>query len=68
MQHFFLIFTGYLASHCIKQALDAGYTVRGTVRSLNSKKISALRQTFGDKIELVEADLTKDDGWNKVQN
>jgi uncharacterized protein YbjT (DUF2867 family) len=60
--------SGYLASHCVQQLLVAGYRVRGTVRDVkNAKKIDPIRKLakagFEHNLELVEADLEKEDGW-----
>jgi nucleoside-diphosphate-sugar epimerase len=59
--------TGYIACHIIKQLLDKGYRVRGTVRSIkDEKKISPLRKLSENPrhpLDLVEADLDKEDGW-----
>lgn len=61
--------SGYIATHIVKQLLDKGYRVRGTVRSLkNEKKVAPLRR-LADKdkarfeIELVEADLMDEKSW-----
>jgi nucleoside-diphosphate-sugar epimerase len=62
--------SGFIALHCIQQLLDAGFTVRGTVRS--SRRAKEVRDAVGphladparlDRLEIVEADLTRDDGW-----
>src|SRR6266404_5702232 len=59
--------TGYIAGHCIRELLEHGYRVRGTVRSLaNPAKTEHLRRIaaqLGGSLELVEADLTSDRGW-----
>lgn len=59
--------SGFIASWVAYAALDAGYRVRGTVRSLeNQTKIAHLRDlcpSSKHKIELVAADLTSDEGW-----
>ena len=60
--------TGYLASHVIKQLLERGHRVRGTVRDLgNTKKCEPIRQLVADckhPIELVEANLTDENAWS----
>ncbi len=59
--------TGFIAMQTILDLLEAGYRVRGTVRSLN--KAEAVRDTLrihtpmADMLELVEADLSTDKGW-----
>jgi nucleoside-diphosphate-sugar epimerase len=58
--------SGYLGIHCVKQLLEAGYIVRGTVRSLNNpKKVEPLRSLrfASERLELVVADLEKPDSW-----
>lgn len=63
--------SGYIALHCIKQLLEQGYTVRGTVRNtkddrkvapINAVNMEAARS---GRLELVEADLLKETGWNE---
>lgn len=65
--------TGFIARHVIVQLLDAGFTVRGTVRSLRSE--AALRadletalqdRTCIQRFTLVEADLNRDKGWSEA--
>src|SRR5205814_2295437 len=62
--------TGYIAGHCIRELLEHGYRVRGTVRSLaDPKKTEHLRRMgaeLGTTIDLVEADLTSDRGWREA--
>lgn len=59
--------TGFIAKHCIKFLLEAGYQVRGTMRSPASEP--ALRQLFsglgfpGSRISFVITDLNQDQGW-----
>ena len=61
--------SGFIATHIVKQLLEAGYKVRGTVRSLTNPKkvdpIKALCPNAAHELELVEADLNKDDCWNE---
>src|SRR5690349_10541348 len=62
--------TGFLASHIIKQLLDQGYKVRGTVRSLARKEknqfLHELVPERNSNLELVEADLLNSDSWEKA--
>lgn len=53
--------TGFIASHLIRELLDRGYRVRGTVRDLSKpEKVAHLRALEGsERLELVEADLTR---------
>ena len=59
--------SGFLAQHIIFLLLERGYRVRGTVRSFD--KADALREALrdvtpmADMMELVEADLSADEGW-----
>lgn len=59
--------TGFIASHTIAALLEKGYKVRGTARSPSkAEKLNAILSAYLGKpveIELVAADLTKDDGW-----
>lgn len=60
--------SGYIATHCIKQLLEGGkYAVRGTVRSLQKEeKVRPLRELAPSPaipLELVEADLLKEETW-----
>jgi dihydroflavonol-4-reductase len=59
--------SGFIGIHCVIQLLAQGYPVRGTLRDLEREP--ELRATLlkfvdaDDRLELVEADLLKDDGW-----
>ena len=56
---------GYIAVWIVKSLLDAGFSVRGTVRS--ESKAGYLREhlkSFGDKLEIVVVkDITKVRRW-----
>ena len=62
---------GFIASHCILQLLEGGWQVRGTLRNLKSQG-PAVRQMFTkagaavDRLELVQADLMVDAGWDEA--
>lgn len=62
--------SGFIAGWCIVGLLDRGYAVRATVRSLS--KGEAVRAAVGragadtGRLSFVEADLTRDDGWDAV--
>jgi len=63
--------TGYIANYCIKELLERGYRVRTTVRDLASPKCEVIKngcQVPGQegKIEIVEANLNSDAGWNEA--
>ncbi|MBB6290640.1 dihydroflavonol-4-reductase [Pseudomonas sp. SJZ103] len=60
--------SGFLGSHCALKLLHAGYSVRATVRSqakadeVRKMLVSAGASSVGE-VEFVQADLTRDDGW-----
>ncbi len=59
--------TGYIGQHCGAELLKGGYEVVGTVRS--QQKAAAARSALEkvasvDKLQIVEADLLSDDGWD----
>ena len=60
--------TGFIASYIIKQLLDRDeYSVRASVRNIkDEERLKQLRDAFGEKLELVEADLTREDGWKEA--
>ena len=53
--------TGFVASELVKQLLEKGYTVRGTVRSLQSESkvehLGRLGKALRGRLTLHEADL-----------
>ena len=59
--------SGYIASHVTQRLIEAGYRVRGTVRSLGKGQriLGALEQHGIDTsaIDLVQANLASDEGW-----
>jgi nucleoside-diphosphate-sugar epimerase len=59
--------SGFLGSWCLVEALQRGYRVRATVRDPSrSGEVRANVATQldpGDRLEVVQADLTSDDGW-----
>ncbi|NIW45056.1 MAG: NAD-dependent epimerase/dehydratase family protein [Gammaproteobacteria bacterium] len=64
--------TGFIAGWCIIQLLEAGYQVRGTVRSLSSepglKRSLGVHTSRADDLELVESDLKRDEGWDEAMD
>ena len=60
--------SGYIGLHCAKELIEAGYAVRGTVRS--QAKAQEVRETLAAasvdtaNLSLVEIDLNSDHGWN----
>ena len=61
--------TGYIASHIIQQLQQDGQRVRATVRSTEDeeklKPIKELAPEATHPLEIVEADLTKPDTWER---
>jgi nucleoside-diphosphate-sugar epimerase len=60
--------SGFIAGHCILQALAAGHEVRATVRSparaTSTRSVLAdAGMVHGDALSFVTADLMTDDGW-----
>lgn len=60
--------SGFLASHCLVQALQAGYTVHTTVRSLKREaEVRAMVRAggveAGERLRFFVADLEQDAGW-----
>ena len=64
--------SGFIASHCILQLLNAGHTVRTTVRHLKRQpEVLAMMRTGGvtdpgDRLKFFTADLEVDAGWNEA--
>lgn len=62
--------SGFIACHAIQQLLQAGYKVRGTVRSLkNEAKVQPIRDLCPEKshnLELVEANLLDEECWKNA--
>jgi dihydroflavonol-4-reductase len=59
--------TGYIAGHCIRELMEHGYRVRGTVRSMKdagkTEHLRKMASALGGSLELVEANLSADAGW-----
>src|SRR5579862_7142868 len=60
--------SGFIGSHTILQLLAAGHEVRTTVRNVKREAdVRALLKTGGaepgERLEVVAADLEKDEGW-----
>jgi nucleoside-diphosphate-sugar epimerase len=65
--------TGFVGTHIILQLLQKGYSVKTTLRSINSKSkvIDTLKAngiTTFDNLTFIEADLSKDDNWDEAMN
>lgn len=61
--------SGFIAKHCAVEMLNAGYRVRGTVRS--PKRTSQVQDTLAaladtSRLEIVQADLESDAGWSEA--
>jgi dihydroflavonol-4-reductase len=59
--------SGFIARHCAVEMLNAGYAVRGTVRSLaRSADVSTSLARHADvsRLSYAQADLGSDEGWN----
>ena len=62
--------SGFIAIHCIIQLLEQGYNVRGTLRAMSRE--AELRKTIArfvqanERLELVQADLLHDAGWDET--
>jgi nucleoside-diphosphate-sugar epimerase len=63
--------TGFLGGWCVAELLRRGYSVRTTVRNL--ARADELRASFaaagvegGERLSIVAADLTADDGWEEA--
>ncbi len=60
--------SGFIAGHCILRLVDAGHSVRATVRSLAREDrvratLTGAGLTGGERLEFVVADLLSDHGW-----
>jgi dihydroflavonol-4-reductase len=63
--------SGFIGLHCVRELLQEGYRVRGTLRSLSRE--TALREalerhTDTSELELVTADLLSDEGWSDAMH
>jgi len=62
--------SGYIGGHVVREFLEHGYRVRGTVRNLKDPKkvqhLFELGSKPGHHLELVEADLDKLQGWKEA--
>ena len=62
--------TGFIGLHCIKQLLGRGYSVNGTLRSLDrqAEVLDSLERnnTPTTHLSLFEVDLNRDTGWDSA--
>jgi nucleoside-diphosphate-sugar epimerase len=60
----------YVASQLVKQLLEKGYNVKGTVRSLANKEkhehLEALGSALPGRLSLHEADLLKEGSFDEI--
>ncbi len=59
--------SGFIALHCVRELLQEGYRVRGTLRSLDKepavRAALALDEEADSRLSFVVANLLEDDGW-----
>lgn len=58
--------SGFIGLHCVRELLQKGYRVRGTVRSLTREprlRAALEKHTDTSHFELATADLMSDEGW-----
>ena len=65
--------TGFIASHIVKQLLDAGYRVRASVRNVKDRKkyeylyqLSPGADEASGRLEMVALELTDPSGWDEA--
>ena len=62
--------SGFIGLHCTKLLLQSGFKVRGTIRTLEKKKIvqnlMAVDNGDASNLELIQLDLTSDSGWDSA--
>lgn len=63
--------SGFIATHCTIQLLNAGYNVRATVRSLSREpEVRAMLKEGGvepgDRLSFIAADLASDTNWKEA--
>ena len=58
--------SGFIAEHCIIELLKIGYSVKGSLRSMNREqevRDAVKTETDDTKLEFCKLDLLEDDGW-----
>ncbi len=61
--------SGFIASHCINELLNAGYTVKGSLRNMRREdevRKSLKKDSENHKLEFCKLDLLDDEGWDKA--
>ena len=58
--------SGFIAEHCIIELLKNGYSVKGSLRTMNREqevRDAVKTETDDTKLEFCKLDLLEDDGW-----
>ena len=58
--------SGFIAEHCIIELLKNGYSVKGSLRTMNREQEvrgAVKTETDDTKLEFCKLDLLEDDGW-----
>ena len=58
--------SGFIAEHCVIELLKNGYSVKGSLRSMNREqevRDAVKTETDDTKLEFCKLDLLEDDGW-----
>ena len=61
--------SGFIAEHCIIELLKNGYSVKGSLRSMNREqevRDAVKTETDDAKLEFCKLDLLDDDGWEEA--
>mgnify|MGYP005718355659 FL=1 len=61
--------SGFIAEHCIIELLKNGYSVKGSLRSMNREqevRDAVKTETDDTKLEFCKLDLLEDDGWEEA--
>ena len=61
--------SGFIAEHCIIELLKNGYSVKGSLRSMNREqevRDAVKTETDDTKLEFCKLDLLDDDGWEEA--
>ena len=58
--------SGFIASHCINELLNAGYAVKGSLRNMrrgDEVRKALKKDSENHKLEFCKLDLLDDEGW-----
>ena len=61
--------SGFIASHCINELLNAGYAVKGSLRNMRREdevRKSLKKDSENHKLEFCKLDLLDDEGWDEA--